>query len=277
MNMFKNAEQVGKLMKEAISAGPKGMQAIAAAINGILEDYVDERAIVPEILTLDNTNGENPEYSVVEDGKAYFIAENSKPIEDPTEGALVRPSILRLHSNPTMDIGVFERGQVGKMNERIANAGLAMVKEENSYVTTLLSAALTALGATNTVNVAGGSLTMDALDSAIAFVEDNGLRVKSILTRGQHLSSFSASDSPNFSDAQALRGAVKTYHGATVYNVPQMAADQVILIPDKQIGWAPVRSKMKTKASSTGFQMDILSWKEVGYALTLAKYSAITP
>lgn len=258
-----------------------GMAALAAVMDEIMEGYVASRSIVTEILEQhDVPPGVTPEYDVPDEMTAYYIAFGAGVTHSPLKANKTRPEIGRVHCAPLMDRSVFEHGDVGTLASKLTEAGDAIIKAENAYLASLLATAILALGATNNVSISGGALTMDGLSEAIGLLEDTGNRCASILTRGQHLEKFQASNSPLFSDDRALKGAVDNYHGAVVYNVKEMAATQVILLPDRYVGKYPMLADIRSEVKTAGFSTEMLVWKEVGYSLLLAKYCAmvtITP
>lgn len=151
-------------------------------------------------------------------------------------------------------------------------------KEIDKRTLTVLSAAVPAA---NTIEITGGKLTDDALNEAISIIEDLELSVKYIMMRGRRFNDMRGWDlDPETRAELRTKGVIKNYGTGAILLTTAAGMDEIILVPDDEIGKMPVREGLKTEAieQKTRFKTGWLVWEEIGQGITrpeiLAKIKA---
>jgi len=256
------------LMTEA-AATPEGLRALAAAIAPPIEQEIKRREITPLLLTQHKLPvGEPAKYQKRPQLKAYWISKDGDAVESGILEEEVEFPIHRIHSMPMVDISVLKHGNVGTMLDIQKAAADEIRKAIDIRSVTVLSAAVPQ---ERTVTVAGGKLTDEALNQAISFIEDQELAVKYILMRGAR-----ANDMRGWGlDPQTLRemqmkGIFKIYNGAEIISTAAMALDEVILLPDEEVGKFAIRQPLSTDTINEPkrFKTGWLAWMEAAHGVT---------
>ena len=257
-----------ELMTEA-HGNPQKMAALAAALATPVSLVVAEKELVSTFLAQHEVPvGVDLVYDVTDELEAFFIAIGGDPVRSPLTKNQIRPEIDRCHSNPVIDINDLRYGNIGKMEDRINAAGVAISKALNMRLFSLLS---TAVPAANRVTCTGGVITEEAMRQLFGKIEDQGLAVKNIVMRGSvsgGLGTFEGLLSEQAKEELRLKGSLKIYNGANVFTSANMVAMEVIAIADDEVGKNPVRTMMESKDESKGFNFEALVWTEQGMAIT---------
>ena len=141
-------------------------------------------------------------------------------------------------------------------------------KEIDKRTISVLSAAVPV---DNTVTITGGKLTEEGLNEAMSILEDQELTLKTILLRGRRFSDMKGWDLDPQTDRELfVKGVVKVYGGADIMLSSAMNLDEVLFLPDEEIGKWPIREQLKTDTieQKTRFKTGWLSWMECGHGVT---------
>jgi hypothetical protein len=261
-------QAMAELMAQAAES-PEGLKALAAAIAPPIEQEIDRREITSLLLTKQKLPaGEPAKFQKKPKLKAYWISKDGDAVESGILEEEVEFPIHRIHSMPMVDISVLKHGNVGTMLDIQKAAADEIRKAIDVRSVTVLSAAVPQ---ERTVTVAGGKLTDEALNQAISFIEDQELAVKYILMRGAR-----ANDMRGWGlDPQTLRemqmkGIFKIYNGAEIISTAAMALDEVILLPDEEVGKFAIRQPLSTDTINEPkrFKTGWLAWMEAAHGVT---------
>ncbi len=123
----------------------------------------------------------------------------------------------------------------------------------------------------NVIEVSGDTLTDTALNEAISIIEDMELTVKTIVMRGRRFNDMRGWDlDPQTKSDLRAKGMIKNYGTGGILLTSAMPLDEILLIPDEEIGKMPVREAVKTEAieQKTRFKTGWLVWSELGQGVT---------
>lgn len=261
-------EAMARLMSEALES-PDGMRALAAAIADPIEQEIKRKEITSLLLTQHTLpKGERPIYQKKPKVKAYWISTEGEAREQELGLEEVEFPTNRLHSTPMVDIGVLKNGNIGTLMDIQTSAADQIRKELDRRTLTVLSAAVPAA---NTIEVTGGKLTDDALNEAISIIEDLELSVKYIVMRGRRFNDMRDWDlDPETRAELRTKGVIKNYGTGGIMLTASAEMDEILLVPDEEIGKMPVRESLKTEAieQKTRFKTGWLVWSEIGQGVT---------
>lgn len=263
-------EELGALLIVCAESGKEGLDAIAAFVAGPIEKEVDRREITSLLLTkLDLPVSEPAKFQMAGEGiKATWISADGDVCESNIKGDEVEFPIGRLATNPMVDISVLKHGNIGSLADIMKKAGKKIRLALDTRCLSLLSAAVPVA---NTVECSGGKLTKEAMAKARTFIEDQELAVKYILMRGARAEDMEGweLDQQTLREMQ-LKGIFKIYNGAEIIFSATMAADEVILIPDEEVGKYAIRQKLTTQAIDVPlkFKTGWLAWLEAAMGIT---------
>ncbi|MEN6358267.1 MAG: HK97-fold major capsid protein [Armatimonadota bacterium] len=261
-------EAMARLMSEALES-PDGMRALAAAIADPIEQEIKRKEITSLLLTQHTLpKGERPIYQKKPKVKAYWISTEGEAREQELGLEEVEFPTNRLHSTPMVDIGVLKNGNIGTLMDIQTSAADQIRKELDRRTLTVLSAAVPAA---NTIEVTGGKLTDDALNEAISIIEDLELSVKYIVMRGRLFNDMRDWDlDPETRAELRTKGVIKNYGTGGIMLTASAEMDEILLVPDEEIGKMPVRESLKTEAieQKTRFKTGWLVWSEIGQGVT---------
>ncbi len=273
-------ETMGKLMAEALES-PEGMRALAAAIAVPIEQEIKRKEITSLLLTQHTLpKGERPIYQKKPKVKAYWISTEGEAREQEVGQAEMEIPTNRIHSTPMVDISVLKNGNIGTLMDIQTSAADEIRKELDKRTLTVLSAAVPEA---NTVEVTGGVLTDAALNEAISIIEDLELSVKYIVMRGRRFNDMRDWDlDPETRAELRTKGVIKNYGTGGILLTASAALDEILLIPDDEVGKMPIRQSLTTEAieQKTRFKTGWLVWEEVGQGITRPEILAkivITP
>jgi hypothetical protein len=261
-------QAMAELMAEAAES-PDGLRALAAAIAPPIDQEIQKREITSLLLTKHKLPvGEPAKYQKRPKLKAYWISKDGDAVESGILEEEVEFPIHRIHSMPMVDISVLKHGNVGTMLDIQKSAADEIRKAIDKRTVTVLSAAVPN---DKTVVVAGGKLTDEAMNEAISFIEDQELRVKYILIRGARANDMRGWElDPQTKREMQLKGIFKIYNGAEIIATSAMPMDQVILVPEEEVGKFALRQALTTDNINEPkrFKVGWLAWMEVAQGIT---------
>ena len=259
---------MARLMSEALES-PDGMRALAAAIARPIEQEIKRKEISSLLLTRHTLpKGERPLYQKKPKVRAYWISnEGEAQVQDLGQEEVEFP-IHRVHSAPMIDVSVLKNGNIGSLMDIQTSAADQIRKTIDKRTITVLSAAVPAA---NTVEVTGATLTEEALNEAISMIEDLELSVKTIVMRGRRFNDLRgwSLDPQTKADLRA-KGVIKNYGTGSILLTAAQALDEILLVPDQEVGKMPERDRLKTEAieQKTRFKTGWLVWSELGQGVT---------
>ncbi len=261
-------ETMARLMSEALES-PEGMRALAAAIAVPIEQEIARKEITSLLLTQHTLpKGERPIYQKKPKVKAYWISTEGEAREQELGQDEVEFPTGRIHSTPMVDVSVLKNGNIGTLMDIQTGSADEIRKEIDRRTLSVLSAAVPAA---NTIEVTGGTLTDDALNEAISIIEDLELSVKYIVMRGRRFNDMRDWDlDPETRAELRTKGVIKNYGTGGILLTASAAMNEIILVPDEEIGKMPIRETLKTEAieQKTRFKTGWLVWTELGQGVT---------
>jgi len=261
-------ETMARLMTEALES-PDGMRALAAAIAAPIEEEIKRKEITSLLLTQHTLpKGERPIYQKKPKVKAYWVSTEGEAREQELGQDEVEFPTNRIHSTPMVDVSVLKNGNIGTLMDIQTSSADEIRKEIDKRTLTVLSAAVPAA---NTIEVTGGKLTDDALNEAISIIEDLELSVKYIVMRGRRFNDMRDWDlDPETRAELRTKGLIKNYGTGGILLTASADMNEIILVPDDEVGKMPIREALKTEAieQKTRFKTGWLVWTELGQGIT---------
>jgi hypothetical protein len=261
-------EAMAALMAEALES-PEGLRALAAAIADPIEQEIERKEVSSLLLTRHVLpKGERPVYQKKPKVRAYWISTEGEAREQELGKDEIEFPTNRIHSTPMVDISVLKHGNIGTLMDIQTSAADEIRKETDRRTITVVSAAVPP---ENTIQVMGGTLTEDALNEAISIIEDLELSVKYIVMRGRRFNDLRSWNlDPQTKAELREKGLIKNYGTGGILLSASCALDEVLLIPDEEVGKMPVREPLKTEAVEykTRFKTGWLVWAELGQGVT---------
>ena len=163
---------------------------------------------------------------------------------------------------------VLKNGNIGTLLDIQTSAADEIRKESDKRTINVISQAIPAA---NEVIVTGGALTDTALNQAISILEDMELSVKYIIMRGARFNDMRSWDlDPQTKEELRVKGVIKVYAGANIMLTSAADPDEILLIPDKEVGKLPIREKLKSESiqKQLRFKTGWLIWSELGQGIT---------
>jgi len=261
-------EAMATLMSEAVET-PEGLRALAAAIAPPIAQEIQRKEISTLLLQKHTLpKGERPIYQKKPTLKAYWISEDGEAREQEVGREEVEFPTSRVHSAPMVDISVLKHGNIGTLLDIQKSAADEIRKTVDARTISVISAAVPAA---NTVEVTGTTLTDDALNEAISIIEDLELTVKWIVMRGRRFNDIRDWDlDPQTKAELRQKGVIKNYGTGSILLTSAMDVDEVLVLPDEEIGKLPIREALKTESvdRKTKFKTGWLIWQELGQGVT---------
>ena len=261
-------ETMARLMSEALES-PDGMRALAAAIAEPIEQEIKRKEITSLLLTQHTLpKGERPVYQKKPKVKAYWISNEGEAREQELGQDEIEFPTHRIHSTPMVDVSVLKNGNIGTLMDIQTSAADQIRKEMDRRTITVITAAVPA---GNTIEVTGGKLTDDALNEAISIIEDLELSVKYIVMRGRRFNDMRDWDlDPETRAELRTKGVIKNYGTGGILLTASADMNEILLVPDEEVGKMPVRESLKTEAieQKTRFKTGWLVWSEIGQGVT---------
>ncbi|MBP8131893.1 MAG: hypothetical protein KA184_20130 [Candidatus Hydrogenedentes bacterium] len=261
-------ETMARLMSQAMES-PDGMRALAAAIAAPIEQEIDRKEISSLLLTKHTLpKGERPIYQKRKEVTAHWISTDG----DARAGEVTKDEVefptSRIHSNPMVDVSVLKHGNIGTLMDIQTSAANEIRKKIDSRTLTVLSAAVPAA---NVVEVTGTALTEAALNQAISIIEDLEMSVKYIVMRGRRFNDMRSWNlDPETKAELRAKGLIKNYGTGGILLTAAAAMDEIILVPDAEVGKWPIRETLTTESIEvkTQFKTGWLVWMELGQGVT---------
>jgi len=261
-------ETMARLMSEALES-PEGMRALAAAIAAPIEQEIKRKEISSLLLTKHTLpKGERPVYQKKPAVKAHWISKDGDAQEQEVGKDEVEFPTNRIHSNPMVDVSVLKNGNIGTLMDIQTSAADAIRKEMDRRTISVLSSAIPA---SNIIEVTGDVLTEEALNEAISIIEDLELSVKYIVMRGRRFNDMRGWNlDPQTKLELRQKGVIKNYGTGGILLTASMPLDEIIIVPDEEVGKMPVRENLKTESidQKTRFKTGWLVWSEIGQGIT---------
>jgi len=174
----------------------------------------------------------------------------------------------RVHSAPMVDISVLKHGNIGTILDIQQAAADEIRKTIDARTISVIS---TAVPEANTVEVTGTALTDTALNEAVSIIEDLELTVKWIVMRGRRFNDIRHWDlDPQTKTELRQKGVIKNYGTGSILLTAAMDVDEVLVLPDEEIGKLPIREAVKAESidRKTRFKTGWLVWTELGMGVT---------
>jgi len=261
-------EKMGKLMTEAL-ATPDGMRALAASIAAPIEQEIARKEISSLLLTKHNLpKGERAIYQKRPRLKAFWISKDGEAREIEVGKDEIEIPTHRVHSAPMVDISILKHGNIGALTDIQKASSDEIRKEIDKRTLTVISSAVPA---ENIVNISGGVITEDALNDAISILEDKELTVKNIVLRGKRFNEIRSWDLDPVTQLELRqKGVIKVYGGANIVLTSAANINEVLVLPDEEIGKMPIREPLTSEAidKKLKFKTGWLIWSELGMGIT---------
>jgi hypothetical protein len=272
--------RMAELMAYAAESG-EGLKALAAAIAPPIDMEIKRREITSLLLTKHKLPpGEPAKYQKRPKLKAYWISKDGDAIESGILEDEVEFPIHRIHSMPMVDVSVLKHGNVGTMIDIQKAAADEIRKAIDKRTVTVLSAAVPP---ERVVTCSGGKITDTAMNQAFSLIEDLELTVKTVLMRAPRMNDMRGWNlDPQTARELIQKGFLKIYNGADLVVSSQMPLDEIVLIPDEEVGKFAIRQDLSTDTINEPkrFRTGWLAWMEAAHGITrpdlLAKI-VITP
>jgi hypothetical protein len=260
-------EAMAALMRKALET-TDGMRALAAAIAAPIEQEIARKEI-SSLLLSDETlpKGERAIYQKKPKVKAYWISTEGEAREQEVGKEEMEIPTFRIHSTPMVDINVLKNGNIGRLTDIQTGAANAIRTEIDLRTIKVISAAVPA---ENTITVTGGVLTEEALNEAIAILEDRELSVKTIVLRGARVKDLKGWNvDPQTKNELRVKGIIKNYGTGGILTTSAAAMDEVLVLPDEEVGKMPKPTPLQSDAleEKTRFKVGWLVWQEIGHGV----------
>ena len=251
-------------IREAYGMGPDGLRTIAASIAPAIYDEIKQKEIVSLLLTENKLpKGEPARYNKIKEVQAFWIASGGQVHRSNMTDEEIEFPVDRVASNPAVDVSVLRNGDVHRLTDMEKWAGAAIRKKLNQQAVKVISAAVPEA---NTVEVAGATLTEDALNQAVSLLEDKDLTLKYIVLRGGRFNDIRGWDLDPVTERELReKGIIKYYSGAQVLMTAAAQMDEVLLVPDEEVGKLAVRTPIAVEPDNrpSEFKVSWVVWMEV--------------
>ena len=268
LNSQSYMETMAKLMSEAL-ASPEGMQALAAAIAAPIEQEIKRKEISSLLLTRHVLpKGERAIYQKKPKVKAHWISKEGQARQQEWGKDEVEFPTHRIHANPMVDVSVLKNGNIGTLMDLQTASADAIRKQIDRRTLTVLSAAVPSA---NTIEVTTNTLEETALNEAISIIEDMELMVKYIVMRGRRFNDMRTWNlDPQTKSELRTKGMIKNYGTGGILLTSAAPIDEILIIPNEEIGKMPVRENLKIEPiqQKTRFRTGWLVWSELGHGVT---------
>jgi len=257
-------EAIAADLREAYGMGPEGLRTIAASIAQPIYDEIRQKEIVSLLLTENKLpKGEPARYNKIKEVQAYWIASGGQVHRSNMADEEIEFPVDRVASNPAVDVSVLRNGDVHRLTDMEKWAGAAIRKKLNQQAVKVISAAVPEA---NTVEVAGATLTEDAVNQAVSLLEDKDLTLKYIVLRGGRFNDIRGWDLDPVTERELReKGIIKYYSGAQVLMTAAAQMDEVLLVPDEEVGKLAVRTPIAVEPDNrpSEFKVSWVVWMEV--------------
>jgi len=260
-------ESMGSIMSQALDT-EDGLHALAEAILPPIELEIERKEISSLLLTKHTLPAGQPAKYVKRKGvKAYWISQEGEAIHSEPSKEEVEFPIVRVHSAPIIDVSSLKNGNVWDLTDLQTSAGREIRKTIDTYTYNTLSASIPD---SNTIELTGTTLTESALNQGMSILEDKELSVKTIVMRGARFNDLRGWDlDPQTKNELRVKGLIKQYGGANILTTATANPDEVILLPDEEIGKFGIRQKLtsETVRQTLRFKVGWLIWMELSIGI----------
>ncbi len=251
-------------IREAYGMGPDGLRTIAASIAPAIYDEIKQKEIASLLLTENKLpKGEPARYNKIKEVRAFWIASGGQVHQSNMTDEEIEFPVDRVASNPSVDVSVLRNGDVHRLTDMEKWAGAAIRKKLNQQTVRVISEAVPEA---NTVEIGGASLTEDGLNQAVSLLEDKDLTVKYIVMRGGRFNDLRGWDLDPVTERELReKGILKYYTGASILTTAAAQMDEVLLIPDEEVGKLAVRTPIAVEPDNrpSEFKVSWVVWMEV--------------
>jgi len=260
-------KNLSKMMTEAFDS-TEGMKALAAAIGPPISLEIKKKEVTSLLLTEHVLPvGESAKYVIRPTVKAHWISKNGEAMTSDVEGDETEFPVHRIHALPMIDIMTLKHGNIGTLLD-IQKAAANEIRKEIDKRT--IKVILNSVLPENTVTVTGGVLTEEAINEAISLIEDKELTAKMIVMRGKRFKDLKGWDlDPVGKTELRQKGIIKNYGTANIMLTSTMPENEILILPDEEIGKFPIREKLTTDTitEKRRFRTGWLAWMEVGHGI----------
>jgi len=260
-------ETMARFMSEALES-PDGLRALAAAIAAPIEQEIDRKEISSLLLTKHTLpKGERAVYQKRNEIRAFWVSPEGEAREQEAKKDELEIPTHRIHATPMVDVSVLKHGNIGTLMDLQTSAAEEIRKEIDKRTLTVLSAAVPPA---NVVEVTGSALTDTALNQAISILEDLEMPVKYIVMRGRRFNDMrSWTLDPETKAELRTKGIIKNYGTGSILLTAAAPLDEILIIPDAEIGKMPIRETLTTETVEykTRFKTGWLVWMELGQGI----------
>jgi len=260
-------ESMGSIMSQALDT-EDGLHALAEAILPPIELEIERKEISSLLLTKHTLPAGQPAKYVKRKGvKAYWISQEGEAIHSEPSKEEVEFPIVRVHSAPIIDVSSLKNGNVWDLTDLQTSAGREIRKTIDTYTYNTLSESIPE---ENTIELTGTTLTETALNQGMSILEDKELSVKTIVMRGARFNDLRGWDlDPQTKNELRVKGLIKQYGGANILTTATANPDEVILLPDEEIGKFGIRQKLtsETVRQTLRFKVGWLIWMELSIGI----------
>ena len=260
-------ESMGSIMSQALDT-ENGLHALAEAILPPIELEIERKEISSLLLTKHTLPAGQPAKYVKRKGvKAYWISQEGEAIHSEPSKEEVEFPIVRVHSAPIIDVSSLKNGNVWDLTDLQTSAGQEIRKTIDTYTYNTLSQSIPD---SNTIELTGTTLTETALNQGMSILEDKELSVKTIVMRGARFNDLRGWDlDPQTKNELRVKGLIKQYGGANILTTATANPDEIILLPDEEIGKFGIRQKLtsETVRQTLRFKVGWLIWMELSIGI----------
>jgi len=163
--------------------------------------------------------------------------------------------------------GSLPTGNIGTLMDIQQAAADEIRKEIDKRTISVIAAAVPSA---NVIEIAGSTLTETALNEAMSRLEDLELSAKYIVMRGRRFNDLRDWDlDPQTQLELRTKGVIKNYGTGGILLTASAALNEVLILPEDEVGKMPIRETLKTEAidRKERFKTGWLVWSELGQGI----------
>jgi len=260
-------DSMAAIMSRALESD-EGLNALAAAILPPIEMEIERKEITSLLLTRHALPaGQTAKYVKRKGVKAYWISPEGEAIHSEASKEEVEFPTVRIHSAPIIDVSSLKNGNVWDLTDLQTSAGREIRKTIDAYTIKTLSASIPA---ENVIEQTGTVLMETTLNQAMSVLEDKELTVKTLLMRGARFNDLRSWDlDPQTKNELRTKGVIKIFGGANILTTATADMDEIIILPDEEIGKMAIRQKLisETVKETLKFRVGWLIWMEIAIGI----------
>jgi len=260
-------DSMAAFMSQALESD-EGLNALAAAILPPIEMEIERKEITSLLLTRHALPaGQTAKYVKRKGVKAYWISPEGEAIHSEASKEEVEFPTVRIHSAPIIDVSSLKNGNVWDLTDLQTSAGREIRKTIDAYTIKTLSASIPP---ENVIEQTGTVLMETTLNQAMSVLEDKELTVKTLLMRGARFNDLRSWDlDPQTKNELRTKGVIKIFGGANILTTATADMDEIIILPDEEIGKMAIRQKLisETVKETLKFRVGWLIWMEIAIGI----------